>query len=252
MFTKVRDASHIFRKRFGNFRGFILWLGFLREKACSPGTLFPVKVPGVRFPIYLRAYSSDIDAFCQIFCFGEVDVSVDHPVQYIIDAGANIGLASVFLANRYPAAQIDSLEIDADNLRVLRKNIAAYPNVQVVAKGLWSSCTTLKVLNPTAESWAFRVGETDESDPQGIPATTVQQLVSERSLDRVDILKMDIEGAEVEVLGVESGQWIQRVGTLLVELHDRFKPGCKDALERAINGRFRSQTQVGEYHVITF
>ena len=85
--------------------------------------------------------------------------------KYIIDAGANIGLTSVFLANCCPNAKIDALEVEPDNLRVMQLNCAPYPNIQVVAKGALAWWAHIKIANPSAESWAFFVHETTEDDP---------------------------------------------------------------------------------------
>lgn len=49
------------------------------------------------FPIYLRPKSSDLLTFHQIFTFKEYDINLGFVPRFIIDAGANIGLASVFL-----------------------------------------------------------------------------------------------------------------------------------------------------------
>lgn len=251
MFQKLATATASFRLRFGPWAGSLLWLELLKEKLLPAGRAFRVHVPGTRAPVWLRARSSDIECFCQIFVHGELDVPVPGQPRYVIDAGANIGLASVWLANRYPGATIDALEVDSANAALLRRNVGAYPNVSVVQQGLWSHACTLKILNPEAESWAFRVGEAASGDPAGFSALSVGDLLSRRQRDRVDLLKIDIEGAEKEVFDA-SAAWIGRVGTLFVELHDRFKPGCSAAVERACQPRAQGHVVSGEYHVYRF
>jgi hypothetical protein len=51
----------------------------------------------------------------------------------------------------------------------------------------------------------------------------------------VDLLKIDIEGAEREVME-ESGAWINTVAVLMIELHDDIKPGCSKAFYEATEG----------------
>ena len=245
--NKILKATEIFRRRYGNLRGSIFWIALLREKLYRKGAIFSVRIPNVQHRVYLRAHTSDIETLCQIFCHAELDVPLPHPVHYAIDAGANIGLTSVFLANRYPRAQIDALEVNAENVRLLLANTASYKNIRVLEKGLWSHTTRLKILNPDAEAWAFRVGEVSTVDEAGIPAVGVQDLIADRNLD-VDILKIDIEGSEIEVLG-KSDLWLDHVKTMFVELHDRFKPGCSEALLRAIGNRSHVKFRSGEYHV---
>ena len=60
---------------------------------------------------------------------------------------------------------------------------------------------------------------------------------------------MDIEGAEIGALR-DSG-WLERVDTLMVELHDRFRPGCSEALDAAARGRGFVETRSGEYVVLS-
>jgi FkbM family methyltransferase len=231
----VLRASALFRRRFGNLSGFLFWASLLREKLYPKGDLFSVGIPGIKTKVLLRAHTSDVETLCQIFCHAELDVPVTHKVSYIIDAGANIGLASVFLANRFPSARIDALEVDEGNLRILQLNARPYSNLVVHPKGLWSHKAQLKVINCDAEPWAFRVRETEIGELGGIPAVSVQDLVEASGAGGIDILKMDIEGAEVEVLGT-SKPWMHKVRMLLVELHDRDRPGCSDALRSAISG----------------
>jgi hypothetical protein len=56
----------------------------------------------------------------------------------------------------------------------------------------------------------------------------------ELNCSRIDLFKIDIEGAEKEVF--ESCTWQGRVGTIVIELHDRFKPGCSAAVKNALQG----------------
>ena len=55
--------------------------------------------------------------------------------------------------------------------------------------------------------------------------------MSRYGIEFIDILKLDIEGAELEVFET-SESWIGKVGMLAVETHDRFRPGCSKAFER--------------------
>jgi hypothetical protein len=63
---------------------------------------------------------------------------------------------------------------------------------------------------------------------------SIADVMQLHGVDHIDILKMDIEGAELEVL-THHAEWLSRVGNLLIELHDRYRPGCTAALEAALS-----------------
>ena len=67
-------------------------------------------------------------------------------------------------------------------------------------------------------------------------------------VERVDILKVDIEGAGIEVFET-AASWIQHVGVIIVELHDRLRDGCEVAVMRATTD-FQIRRRQGEYMVL--
>lgn len=91
--------------------------------------LLRIKRPDCRFPFVLRFPSSDPDTFEQIFVSNEYDFLVETQPQIIVDAGANIGLASIYFANNYPEAKIIAIEPEQSNFELLKKNVAPYPNI---------------------------------------------------------------------------------------------------------------------------
>ena len=103
---------------------------------------------------------------------GELDFHLRSEPNLIIDAGANIGLASIVFAQRYPGARIVALEVDASNVVVLRKNVEAYRNVQVRHAALWPDDGFVRIVNPEADPYAFRVGECSSDDPGAVPCVS--------------------------------------------------------------------------------
>lgn len=74
----------------------------------------------------------------------------------IIDAGANIGARAVFFAMVYPDARIIAIEPEARNFALLRANTEGL-DVECLNAGLSSAKGHLKVANPAAPNWAFRI-----------------------------------------------------------------------------------------------
>jgi FkbM family methyltransferase len=151
--------------------------------------------------------------------------------RVIVDAGANIGLASIFFANKYPGATIISVEPAPSNLELLRKNMAHYPNSVIVPGALWKDNSNVTVVDPGGGEWGFQVAEGALGN-SGVAALTMDGLMDQCGIDYVDLLKVDIEGAEKEVFETSS-TWIDRVGAIAIELHDHLKSGCSRAFRDA-------------------
>lgn len=219
-------------------------------KMRSRPVLRKVRVSGLLHPLILRVPSSDVPTFEQIFVNTEYAFDVRRPPRTIIDAGANIGLASVFFAARYPDARILAIEPESRNFELLTINVAQYPNVTPVHGALWHQSEILEVIDPGLGNWGFVTRSArDPSAPSGrfvnkAQGMTVDRVMHEHGLQHVDILKIDIEGAEKEVFSTPTA-WIERVDALIMELHDRMKPGCSDSINDA-TGSFECRWRRGE------
>jgi FkbM family methyltransferase len=141
----------------------------------------------------------------------------------------------VFLTKRYPKATIVALEPALSNFSMLVKNTRSLTNVHAVNAGLWSKSCNLSIKNPNADNWSFQVTE----DAHGtIGAMSVPDVMAAFNATRVDVLKMDIEGAEAEVMR-HSSEWIAKVQHIVIELHERYSPGCTGIVEAAVSGFHR-------------
>lgn len=237
-------------------RGRIYWrtVGARGLAAAAAGTLagrtrlLRVTRPEMRHPFWVRVPSTDVPTLDQIVVRREYAFDVKRAPAVIVDAGANVGLASIYFASRFPGARILAIEPEAGNVELLRRNIEPYPNVTAVRAALWHECTGLSVVDPGLGEWGFRTRPPGaagvESFVEPVPGITLDALMSAHGIDRIDILKMDIEGAELEVLG-DASPWLGRVDALIVELHDWLRPGCSRSFREGVVG-FDVQWRQGE------
>tara|TARA_Y100001934_G_scaffold270838_1_gene356382 strand:+ start:168 stop:452 length:285 start_codon:yes stop_codon:yes gene_type:complete len=93
----------------------------------------------------------DQEVFDEVFLSGEFDIDFGAP-SFILDAGAHIGLSSVYFANRFPNAIVLAIEPDASNYNILCKNALAYPNIKPIQGGLWGHTGKLSIASKDAES----------------------------------------------------------------------------------------------------
>jgi FkbM family methyltransferase len=174
-------------------------------------------------------------------------MDLDPAPEVIVDAGANVGYSVTWFADRYPSARIIAIEPDPGNLQLLRKNTAHLTSVTILEAALAASPGWADLIDTGQGPWAMRVGPA--GDGAGaivgrVRCVTVDEVMQEHGIDRIGLLKIDIEGGEVEVLGASDG-WIDRVDAVVAELHDRFRPGATRAFVAATSG-FRIEYMRGE------
>lgn len=184
---------------------------------------------GIKNPIYVRKASSDVKLFKQILVYNEYEFALSsfNP-SFIIDAGANIGLSSLFFARKYPSASIVALEPEDNNYSMLKKNTIAYPNIIPIHAGLWTKKCKLEIVSYDVDSTGFMVREATSQTVQAISACSINDLLIQHSVTKLDMIKLDIEGAEREIL-TENNSWLEKTKIVIVELHDRKQPGCSHA-----------------------
>jgi FkbM family methyltransferase len=236
----VRSARILLRLvyMYGFKSGFLTYvkLSFLGNRA---DTLVRIDLPMIPAPIFLRSRTSDIETFIQIFAHCEYDFfgfeqagalferyaalcsSNQNPL--IIDCGANVGLSAIWFSKRFPQAIIYAVEPSEENFTILEKNIASYANVKPILAGIWDCNTRLRIVNPSAEGWAFQVCESNDAVAIKIPATTMPDIMALADSDEILIAKIDIEGAERELFRSNTG-WLDRTDLVIIELHDWMLP----------------------------
>lgn len=183
----------------------------------------------------IRAGTVDVTVFEQVFVHRQYDFNVPTSPNLIIDGGAHIGCASIFFALKFPHAIIYSIEPEDGNFAMLQQNLENYQNSIPLRAALWSRPASLKIGDAGVESWSFRVVEQDFLSPsiETVLALTIGEISGWAGCKVIDILKLDIEGSEKEIFAVNAEQWLPGVRNLVIELHDRFLPGCEDELQKA-------------------
>jgi len=99
-----------------------------------------VRVPSVRQPIVIRPRTTDRFVFEQIFLDGDYELPFYLSPRLILDAGANVGFASIFFANKYPGSAIIALEPDPANFNALMRNTRGYSQIVPIRVALWNKC----------------------------------------------------------------------------------------------------------------
>lgn len=227
-------AGRVFRYMgaFGLVRGPLLGL---LSAAWPParGMLCRATVPGSDIKVFLRLGSSDISVFNGIFRWLEYGWDLERQPRTIIDGGAYTGLSAIYFTMRYPGVRVIAVEASERNFELLVRNTSAFPNIEPVHAALWPKPGSLLLTDPGTGLWGLQVrasGEPGSAATGGQPAgsvraVTIDDIIRDHELDKVDLLKVDIEGAEKELFSAPD-TWLAHVDAICIELHDWFKPGC--------------------------
>jgi FkbM family methyltransferase len=156
----------------------------------------------------------------------------DSPNPLIIDCGSNIGLSIIYFKKLFPSATILGFEPDASIFQLLTKNVNQFnfTGVSLLNYGVWNQETTLsflaegtlggKVINQKADN-------TESFDVVTIKTKRLKDYLQQK----VDFLKIDIEGAEYEVI-IDCASDLQNVKFLFVEYHST--PTAKQRLNEIL------------------
>lgn len=172
-----------------------------------------------------------------IFNFQEYLLPIENfQPKLILDCGGNIGCASIYFANQYPDAKIYSVEPADDNFKLLEFNTSCYENIHAIKSALWDKETYICVKNGEHNNLGWMAFEASAENPEAMKTVTVLKILNKSGFDEIDLLKIDIEGAEKEVFGAENvHEWLSRVKVLVIELHDRRKRGCSYEFFKAVS-----------------
>ncbi len=157
----------------------------------------------------------------ELFLKNIYDFEATNKTPYIIDCGANIGLSVIYFKMIYPESQIIAVEADPNIYNVLVQNVKSYQfnNVQCINSAIWINEDSL---NFSSEgSWGGYLSSESELNDRNIE---VKSLDLRKLLDRkIDFLKIDIEGAETEVLIHAQDLIVRYVDHLFFEWHSLTK-----------------------------
>jgi FkbM family methyltransferase len=204
--------------------------------------------------VVIRSATTDLQCLEKVFVWKEYELPFHISPHVIVDAGANIGMATLYFASKYADARIVAIEPESTNFEILRRNCGNLPNVSLINAALWPDQRPLLIRDSQAEKWAFsmREGGGQNGDPGSVATVTIPQVLRELGVGKIDLLKLDIEGAELELFSRAPEAWLDCVSLLVLELHDRVRPGCAQAFYTAINGRQFLQEVKGENVLIQF
>lgn len=143
--------------------------------------------------------SSDYYAMCAVFIDDIYKIEEINSPSVILDIGANIGTFTILAAKKFPHAKIIAVEPEPDNIEMLKKNIELnqIKNVEIrnvaVSSGYGMAKFYIDKDQPSAHTLH---GDPNDKNRESIEVKTVPL----SDFGRIDAVKIDCEGAEVQIL----------------------------------------------------
>jgi FkbM family methyltransferase len=184
----------------------------------SPGKAGEVRLvtpKKYRYPNMFRPGTEDV--------YTIIDTIIDSyrlPVQFnpkfIIDGGAYIGDSSIWFLNHFPRCKVVALEPNVDNHRLAETNLAHYGERVVLMKiGLWNCKTRLRV---TDDFLGARIARDDEFGNE-FETIDVDSLMEECGAEEIDLLKLNVEGAELQIITDANASFLSKTKLMVVQFH---------------------------------
>lgn len=187
--------------------------------------------------------SSDYYVFQQVFVSQEYEPPISYflknnvELKKVVDAGANIGLTSVYIKCYFPNVKIACIEPDSNNLEILKHNLKPYIKDKTICfyqAGLMGKSGLSLDMSSSfrgGNDWAKQVKiNKSESKLKSITINDVQQ---QNGFEFIDLLKIDIEGAETFFL--EEGTdltFLLKTKVIAIEIHDEYN--CREGIHKVL------------------
>jgi FkbM family methyltransferase len=248
MLRKLNEKSHSYlREIFFILRNCVDWrscitlfantvlfhLGnWLKKSRSGQDVVFSaqIKVGSDSKRVELRRFAGDIFVLYEVLCdkcyFIPPSMLPPENVRVVVDCGANVGITSLFFAARYRNARIYSIEPDPDNFALLKRNVCQERRIVPICGAIVGYQRKQVYLTTDAPAWGNSIGTSKNKNTVAVKAHTIDEICRENELTHIDLLKVDIEGAEKELFA--NAHFLERVGCCIVELH---KDYALDALE---------------------
>jgi FkbM family methyltransferase len=139
----------------------------------------------------------------------------------VIDCGANQGSFSSQLLEQWPTASIHAVEPTPG----LHGTLSRIPLARLHRAALSDSVGEV-VLHLNENSEASSIEGSIDGDQGGVrvPSVTLPMLIESTGRSRIDLLKLDVEGAEIQAMKATSDSFLERIDQLSIEFHEFMFP----------------------------
>jgi len=224
---EMRKLGVLWRARLAIAQNFLPICKLLIAKSTNATSAKTIEFKCFGEPLFLRPDLVDLKVFLSCMS-GEFDVITMNPddVETVVDLGGFIGISARVFADKYPKAKIFVVEPDPDNFDLLKQNVDAFPQIQPINGAICGKPQKLTFFKRSSGNWGTSIKSSEDaiaSNSFEVQGYDMRQLSDIMGFDRIDLLKVDIEGAEADVFAQPS-DILNETKVVLIELHDYLDP----------------------------
>jgi len=207
--------------------GIKTWCTLRQLKEGKQNDVSPIALQNLRYPILIRPGTADVGTIINNVIREEYGhFALTKEPKWMIDSGAYIGDTTAYFLSRFPKLKVIALEPNPESYKMAKQNLAPYGDHAILLqKGLFSNeqvqCFSGAGTGASIATTGFE-----------IDCTTISSLLEHYSIPRIDILKMDIEGAEEAIFLSNPEVWLSRTELLIIEIHG---PRIESLVSRVLN-----------------
>jgi FkbM family methyltransferase len=240
LITKIRGKLYAalsllqFARYFANWRE--VWIAYRTGSA----------IPPLEFRDGLKVLHGEGDDAIMLFREMFVDrpytrqhFYVPKPGDTIVDLGANIGGFTLYLLSLTRRINVHCFEPSRATLGTLRRNVEVnhvedLVSIYPIAVSDRSGTTCMSMRGLSVQRALVDGSRTDKAEVEEVRTMSLDDAIALCTAGEIDLLKMDIEGAELEAVTSASPALWFRIKRVAMEYHECFRPGCLAQLCRAL------------------
>lgn len=187
------------------------------KSSLKDGKAEAIQFARLNYPFYVRPGTKDISVVINNFIREEYAAFLPETTpKTFVDGGAFIGDTSAYFLSKYPDMHCMSFEPMPDSFAAAKKNLGVYGDrVELLPMAITVDGQPIQMAGQETGAHTCADGDIEVS------TMTIEQILEQVPDGRIDILKLDIEGAEGPIFANEPERWLSRVGFIIVETHGR-------------------------------
>lgn len=158
--------------------------------------------------------------------YGDKNFAIQ-PGDVVVDLGAHIGSFSVWAARQAPNGQVYAFEPNHENYRLLEENkkLNDIANLSIFNFAVSDKSGEVVLFASDHCSMSHSLFETDAKNSKTVRAVSLAEILQANQIDKVDYLKLDVEGAEYLVILNTPPQTLRQIDKIFIEYHDYLEHG---------------------------